>query len=554
MSKILFLTLSLSLSLCSCVHGGAATSSSSSTEKLNPELALAPLLSEVYDNEVYGVLDIHQKEQIEKDFVELLKSAKQRGLTGATKGLCERKEPNYFCPTLKMPRYKPKTIRPSSERISKQEFSKLVNEEKFERLSKLPLNTLIRMFQGLPNKSVTEFSKKVLAEEKCYSSALHAALGNVRETEFPEQSPVDEVIQHYRKATSCDTEEPSNRAAFRLGLFLVWQEKWKEAIPFFEQVEKDTRLNFLHSRSQYWKNFSLEKLGEQKKEDREKIKSQKFQDFPLSYHSLVVWGIENDEIFDQTKKREEPPILFRSQAQSQLNNPVLLTELLLQKKEGSLAAEVLEKIDLDVLDQAEPEFRLYTAVLFSRNRMALPKFRVMSRLFVQDQKFKSLTAMKMYYPLWYFDDIKSQASGQVDPYLLISLIRQESAFNPRARSPAGAYGLMQLLPSTARRVASVKKDELFKPERNLKAGTKFFGQLMIRYQNRVHLALAAYNAGPLKVDRWLTRYPTDNDLLFMDLIPYRETREYSAIILRNHYWYTRLYPEPVKTSANLPER
>lgn len=548
MHKILFLTLSLSLSLCSCVHGGASTSSASA-EKLNPELALAPLLSEVYDNEVYGVLDVQEKEQIEKDFAELLKAAKQRGLTGATRGLCEKKEPNYFCPSLEMPRYRIKTARSSRERISKQEFRKLVTNENFESLSKLHLNTLIRMFQGLPDKTVTGFSKKILAEEKCHSSALHAALGNVRESEFPEQSPVDEVIQHYRKAASCDTEEPSNRAAFRLGLFLVWQDKWKESIPFFEQVQKDSRLNFLHSRSQYWQNFSLEKLGELKKEDREKMKAQKFQDFPLSYHSLVVWGTTNDDIFDQTKKREEPAILFRSQAQSQLNNPIILAELMLQKKEGSLAGEVLERIDLDLLDQAEPEFRLYSAVLFSRNRMALPKFRVMSKLFVQDQKFKSLTAMKMYYPLWYFEDIKSQSSGQVDPYMLISLVRQESAFNPRARSPAGAYGLMQLLPSTARRVASVKKNELFKPERNLKAGTKFFGQLMGRYQNRAHLALAAYNAGPLKVDRWLKRYPTDNELLFMDLVPYRETREYSAIILRNHYWYTRLYPEPVKTSA-----
>lgn len=548
MHKILFLTVSLSISVCSCVHGGASTPSST-LEKLNPEIALAPLLSEVYDNEVYGVLDIQQKETIERDFSELLKSAKLRGLTGSTKSLCERKEPNYFCPALEMPRYRAKTTSSPRERIAKKEFQRLVKEEKFDRLSKLHLNTLIRMFQGLPDKTVASFSKKVLAEEKCYSSALHAALGNVRESEFPEQSPVDEVIQHYRKAAICDTEEPSNRAAFRLGLFLVWQDKWKEAIPFFEQVQKDSRLNFLHSRSQYWQNFSLEKIGELKKEDRDKMKAQKFQDFPLSYHSLVVWGTGNDEIFDQTKKREEPPVLFRSQTQAQLNNPILLSELLLQKKEGSLAGEILEKIDLDVLEQAEPEFRMYTAVLFSRNRMALPKFRVMSKLFVQDQKFKSLTAMKMYYPLWYFEDVKSQALGQVDPYLLISLIRQESAFNPRARSPAGAYGLMQLLPSTARRVASVKKNELFKPERNLKAGTKFFGQLMGRYQNRAHLALAAYNAGPLKVDRWLTRYPTDNDLLFMDLVPYRETREYSAIILRNHYWYTRLYPETVKTTA-----
>jgi soluble lytic murein transglycosylase len=116
-------------------------------------------------------------------------------------------------------------------------------------------------------------------------------------------------------------------------------------------------------------------------------------------------------------------------------------------------------------------------------------------------------------------------------------MRQESSFNPKARSRAGARGLMQLLPSTVRDYSMSAVRKLEKPETNILYGARYFRALMERFGGKSELALAAYNAGHGKVARWIKRYPTEDLALFLDLIPYAETREYVSIIARNHYWY-----------------
>lgn len=96
--------------------------------------------------------------------------------------------------------------------------------------------------------------------------------------------------------------------------------------------------------------------------------------------------------------------------------------------------------------------------------------------------------------------------------LVRAVIQVESAFNPRARSPKGAMGLMQLMPATAVQFGVL---DAFNPAENIRAGVGYLKQLLIRYENNEELALAAYNAGPLAVDRHGSQIP-----------PYRETQDY----------------------------
>lgn len=148
--------------------------------------------------------------------------------------------------------------------------------------------------------------------------------------------------------------------------------------------------------------------------------------------------------------------------------------------------------------------------------------------------------LQLVYEKPYFETFSEQASlFNLDPYLLLSLSKQESGFNYKAQSSAKAMGLMQLLPSTAKQVSKVKKTQLFDPEVNIQVGTKYFNELYEKYQS-IEPALAAYNAGPYRVDQWLKLYSTENSLLFMDLIPFKETRSYVGLILRNHYYYKNL--------------
>jgi soluble lytic murein transglycosylase len=152
------------------------------------------------------------------------------------------------------------------------------------------------------------------------------------------------------------------------------------------------------------------------------------------------------------------------------------------------------------------------------------------------------------FPLAYWETVHEKAQQQgLDPYLVLALIRQESLFDARARSPAAALGLMQLIPSTAARVAkqiglpAPAHDMLLEPEFNVTLGTQYLKDLLNRYSSNWHKAIAAYNAGENAVDRWEKEIATDDMEEFVERIPYLETRQYVKLVLRNHLIYKRLY-------------
>jgi soluble lytic murein transglycosylase len=154
---------------------------------------------------------------------------------------------------------------------------------------------------------------------------------------------------------------------------------------------------------------------------------------------------------------------------------------------------------------------------------------------------------KQVYPAAWGDLVAEQAAAYgVDPLLMLALMRQESSFDPRAQSGAQAMGLTQIIPSTARSIASrLGRDDfalrnLFKPSLNLEFGTWFMSQLLGDFKGRLFPALAAYNAGGGNVVRWLQRYGDDPDLL-VEQIPYNETQTYLRIVYDNYWHYRALY-------------
>ena len=103
---------------------------------------------------------------------------------------------------------------------------------------------------------------------------------------------------------------------------------------------------------------------------------------------------------------------------------------------------------------------------------------------------------------------------------------------------------MQLMPKTARKFERLRSTQkLYDPVTNVKIGSKFFSTLLTRYDGDAALALAAYNAGAKRIEDWVRRYPVKDRILFLDLIPFKETRQYVSAIARNYFWYNTLYPE-----------
>jgi soluble lytic murein transglycosylase len=155
------------------------------------------------------------------------------------------------------------------------------------------------------------------------------------------------------------------------------------------------------------------------------------------------------------------------------------------------------------------------------------------------------------FPKAYWPDLRkySELNG-LDPYLVASLIRQESEFNALAISHANAVGLMQLLPKTGKTVAKQVKlkgysaPQLYTPAVNLELGTRYFKEMVDKYNGQFEYALAAYNAGTDRVGDWLGQGHYRDPQEFVESIPFTETREYVQAILRNANVYRQLYGTP----------
>jgi soluble lytic murein transglycosylase len=149
-------------------------------------------------------------------------------------------------------------------------------------------------------------------------------------------------------------------------------------------------------------------------------------------------------------------------------------------------------------------------------------------------------------PYW-SDLVMDSGRNGLDPYLVASLIRQESEFNAGAVSPAHAIGLMQLLASVGKENAKKEglkgfnANQLLNPSINLELGTRNLKQVLDRFGGQPEYALAAYNAGDMPVRQWMAVGDYKDIPEFVESIPYTETREYVQAIMRNRELYRTLY-------------
>ena len=178
--------------------------------------------------------------------------------------------------------------------------------------------------------------------------------------------------------------------------------------------------------------------------------------------------------------------------------------------------------------------------------------RILRPLFVQQNGQPPIQGFwRCVYPLGYMDVVRHNADQRgLDSYLVLALIREESAFAPRAVSRTGARGLMQLMPQTADLVARENKlppvaaNALDTPEVNIRLGAIHLADLLRDHNANLSLSLASYNAGKQAVQRWVQRFGFADEVEFIEDIPYTETRNYVKRVLGNYERYRSLYATP----------
>jgi soluble lytic murein transglycosylase len=221
---------------------------------------------------------------------------------------------------------------------------------------------------------------------------------------------------------------------------------------------------------------------------------------------------------------------------------------------ASLELRGLARRELDAIGDTAPRLllaRAYTAI-------GAPGAALMSARGLGPEAEDA--ARRYLYPLGFWPTVENEARAHgLDPLLVCSLIRQESLFLPDAVSPADARGLMQLMPRTAREIASVAgvmssdARALTTVPTNVRLGTTLLRRLIDRYGGSHAKALAAYNAGEDAVAKWERRYGSRPDDEFTELISFRETRDYVKLVLGNLQIYRQLYaPSAVATSLGSP--
>tara|TARA_R110002094_G_scaffold3785_14_gene12117 strand:- start:1500 stop:1973 length:474 start_codon:yes stop_codon:yes gene_type:complete len=149
-------------------------------------------------------------------------------------------------------------------------------------------------------------------------------------------------------------------------------------------------------------------------------------------------------------------------------------------------------------------------------------------------------------------------SNDIDPALILAVTRTESHFMPDVGSEKGAQGLMQLMPKTAKGIAQklkikFDKSKLKNPQVNIKYGSFYLKEMLGVYKNNLVLAATAYNAGPTNVRRWLEKYNHMTADAWIEMIPYRETRNYTKKVLTYTAIYQMMLNQKCELSDILPK-
>jgi len=403
------------------------------------------------------------------------------------------------------------------------------------------LSPLIRGMWATRPSDLDKLRKMAKKETRCPNN-VSIALAATLEDQLDEGMPLEEIGELYYKGGDCLSQSPTDRENLltRAGLFFYAKGNYKRAAQIFKR-SAGVQEAFV-SRPLYWLYRSQLLL---KKDKDAKLTLAKLQaKYPFSFHTLVALTAQSKDpgsILD----RDISPVITRSQNTPSLNHLLEAQEWLNRFGFASASAKVLEWA-LRASHGVEPEVMVYLAELKEGHGDHHGKISILTDVLYQNPALVSRETLEQYFPKVFFPVFEKQA-GVIDPYLLIAVARRESAFRTNAVSGAKARGLLQIMPETGRRIAG--DANLLDPDTNVEIGAKYLTQLIEKANGNIHLALAGYNAGPHKVSAWTRRYPSEDPILFIDLIPYRETREYVASVLRNYYWYRRIHQNDNKWNS-----
>ena len=328
---------------------------------------------------------------------------------------------------------------------------------------------------------------------------------------------------------------------------ILWEKAWllrsqknyQEALNSFKLMEKINKNPYTRYKILFWKGKTLQAMG-QKTLAKRSFETLIMKDH-FGYYGLLARKMLNKKPeFQKIKKISKRIPLAVSQKVENMIHWLILFE------ESQLLSQFLDTQKSKILNRKHRSKQDWLKMIWLWTK-AQKYLEIFQSLEAMNDAVKSYFLKKyihFLFPLDFAKEVK-EAGQKMDapPALIFSVMRQESAFNIRARSPADAFGLMQLIPSTAQRTAKRYKipyrnfKDLYKPSKNIFLGTAHLKSLLKQYNNSFLFSVAAYNAGSTPLNQWKEEMEELEPLEFIENIPYEETRNYVRLLIRNYVFY-----------------
>ena len=340
-------------------------------------------------------------------------------------------------------------------------------------------------------------------------------------------------------------------ATFRLGLLQFRGKKYPQAAAFFERLlALGNGAKDFEYRALYWQWRAQQKMD---KEKSAAFAQPLLSKYALSYYGLRAQGELNGDLLELKKG----PLNLKAEFRLLENERMAWERLLILAKAGWLkeAEKEIEALpDAQNDEQRVLRARLWAAALRYDNAI-----QNLNKAMDSNAELVQIPVLKIGFPFEYTTWIARESKSLgVGADWIRSLIRQESTFRPDAKSTSNALGVMQLLPTTGQEVARDLKvkdfsvpESLLDPSINIKLGSTYLARMIKNFEGNIPLALAAYNAGPTRLRRWLiarkdldglelTHSSSPEVELWIDELPWEETSFYVKAILRNWLIYRML--------------
>ncbi|MDT7043324.1 transglycosylase SLT domain-containing protein [Candidatus Nitronereus thalassa] len=369
---------------------------------------------------------------------------------------------------------------------------------------------------------------------------------------YEDQGDIERAVQAYQRAADlAGSSRTRFEAWWRQGWLLYQHGQFQPALQVFERILQNSNDQRWAAKAQYWAGRTLANLGlnDQAQEYYRRVS----QEWPMTYYgqlaqsrlaSLPITSVVGEssldpgpEVSENTRQLLEKDRHFQKAQELALLG--LMSEAASELLHVGKSYQSREDALYEIAIQLEKVRAYDQSLLIARRHFNVS---------VEQRRFsRSSGIWSVAYPGGYLPTIQRFADSRVDPYLIAGIIREESLYNTQALSPVGAIGLMQLMPTTAERVArkvgfsSFKREDLFSGEINIQLGVQYVSQLLGEYEGKNIPVIAAYNAGPNAVKRWLDKNGHREADEFVELISYKETRRYVKRVLTSYHVYRDLY-------------